>query len=114
MLIIIAVVVFAVTAFGGIVLASHIVRGEFAPLKLSLGHASVGATGLVLLGKALVDGGKNNAAMLSLALFVLTAMGGFTLASFRLRKKLPPKGSVLVHGLVAVCGFLVLVSLVLL
>lgn len=113
-MIIIAVVVFATTAFGGIVLASHVLRDVYAPWMLSLGHALLGATGISILGTALSRVPSNNTLMLSVVLFGMTAMGGLTLASFHLRKKLPPKGAVLTHATGAISGFLVLISLVLL
>jgi len=40
----------------------------------------------------------------------VAALGGFFLASFHLRRKLPPKAVVLVHASVAVIGFLTLLS----
>lgn len=113
-MIIIAVAIFAATAFGGLVLASHIVKNELAPWILSAGHATMGATGLALLAAALAKAPENNTVMLSLVLFVIAALGGFTLASYHVRKRLPPKGTLVLHAVMAVSGFLVLISLVLL
>lgn len=113
-MVIIAVVIFASAAFGGLVLASHVVKHELAPWALSIGHASMGATGLSVLGYALWKAPHNNTIMLSLVLFTIAAMGGFTLASYHFRKKIPPKGAILLHAVMAVSGFLVLISTVLL
>lgn len=112
-MLIVAITIFAITAFGGIVLASHIMRDKFAPWALSLGHALLGASGLSVLIALLVrTGGTHQTLVLSLVLFAVAALGGFTLAGFHMTRKLPPKGSVLAHASVAVLGFLVLISIV--
>lgn len=46
----------------------------------------------------------------ALVLFLLVAIGGFTLLSFHLRKKSLPIPLILVHGGVAVVAFLMLLS----
>lgn len=105
-----AVIAFAVAAVGGLVLAAHVLRNKFAPWALSLLHAALGATGLVLLIVLLVKGGGAQAhgVLIGFALLLVAALGGFLLASFHLRKKLPPKAIVGVHAAVAVAGFLTL------
>jgi hypothetical protein len=105
----IAAVVFAVAALGGIVLAFHVLRRRFAPWALSLLHAALGATGIVLVLVVVINGARGNTA-LALALFVVAALGGFLLASFHYRKQLPPAAIVLVHAVVALAGFGALVS----
>ncbi|MBN8793797.1 MAG: hypothetical protein J0I01_16355 [Stenotrophomonas nitritireducens] len=108
-----ALIVFAVAAIGGLVLAAHVLRGKFAPWALSLLHAVLGATGLVLLVVLMVQGAASRPVMTGLAILLLAALGGFFLASFHLRRKLPPKAVVAIHAGVAVAGFLVLLSQVL-
>jgi two-component system sensor histidine kinase BaeS len=44
----IAILIFAIGAVGGLVLASSVLRGRLAPWALSLLHMALGATGLVL------------------------------------------------------------------
>ena len=105
-----ALIVFAVAALGGLVLAAHVLRGKFAPWALSLLHAALGATGLVLLVMLLLRGAASQPVMTGLAVLLLAALGGFFLASFHLRRKLPPKAVVVIHAGVAVAGFLVLLS----
>ncbi len=102
-----AVIVFALAAVGGLVLASHLFRGQFPPWALSIGHALLGALGLVLL-IAAVLGGAASPANWALIILVVAALGGFFLASFHLRGALPARALVAVHALVAVVGFLVL------
>lgn len=108
-----ALIVFAIAAVGGLILAAHVLRGKFAPWPLSLLHALLGATGLVLLIMLLLDGGAPQPVVIGLVLLLIAALGGFFLASFHLRQKLPPKAVVVVHASVAVIGFLTLLSLVL-
>ena len=44
----IAVLIFAIGALGGLVLANSVLRGKLAPWALSILHMLLGATGLVL------------------------------------------------------------------
>ncbi len=105
-----AVIVFAIAALGGLVLASHVLRDKFAPWALSLLHALLGATGLILLIVIMVQGSGAQRIVAAFVLFLIAALGGFFLASFHLRKKLPPKAVVVLHAGLAVAGFLTLLS----
>jgi hypothetical protein len=104
----IAAIVFAVGALGSIVLALNVLRDKFAPWALSLLHAALGAAGIVLIAVLRAEGGSR--ATTALLLFGVTALGGFGLASFHFRQKLPPKALVVVHALIAVAGFGVLLA----
>jgi hypothetical protein len=108
-----AVIVFAIAAVGGLVLAAHVMRSKFAPWALSLLHALLGAAGLVLLIALLVQGNAPQQVLIGFVLMLVAALGGFFLASFHARKKLPPKAVVLIHAGVAVAGFLTLASVLL-
>lgn len=105
-----ALIVFAIAAVGGLILAAHVLRGKFAPWALSVLHALLGATGLVLLIVLLLQGATTQRVLAGFVLLLVAALGGFFLASFHLRRKLPPKAVVLVHASVAVIGFLTLLS----
>lgn len=105
-----ALIVFAIAAVGGVILASHVLRDKFAPWVVSLLHALLGATGLVLLIALLLEGDAPQVVTIAFVLLLLAALGGFLLVSFHARKKLPPKAIVLVHAGVAVAGFLTLAS----
>jgi hypothetical protein len=107
-----ALVIFAIAALGGLILASRVLRGKFAPWALSLLHALLGAIGLILLIVLLVQGSTAQRVLVGFVLLLIAALGGFFLASFHLRKQLPPKAVVIVHASVAVIGFLTLLSLV--
>lgn len=107
-----AVLVFAIGAVGGLILASSVLRGRLAPWSLSLLHAALGATGLVL-GGIVVLGGSNDVpkiAPIALLILVVAALAGFFLASFHARKALPPRPAVFAHASVAVIGFLLLLG----
>jgi FtsH-binding integral membrane protein len=102
-----AIIAFAAAAVGGLILANSVLRGVFAPWALSLLHAALGATGLFLVLVAVMQGAQNPA-LAALIILAVAALGGFFLASFHLRKQIPPKGIVIVHAVTAVTGFLLL------
>ncbi len=106
-----ALVIFAIAAVGGLLLATHVLRDKFAPWVLSVAHALLGAAGLVVLIVMLVTGSTAQQVLIGFVLLLVAALGGFFLASFHLRKKLPPKAVVVVHALLALAGFLTLLSL---
>ena len=108
-----ALIVFAIAAVGGLVLASSVLRGKFAPWAISILHALLGAIGLVLLLLGVMGGSGAGRAVAALGLLVVAALGGFYLASLHARKAIAPKAVVFVHAGVAVAGFLVLLSAVL-
>lgn len=105
-----ALIVFAIAALGGLFLAAHVLRNRFAPWAVSLLHAGLGAAGLVLLIVLLLQGEARQPILIGFILLVVAALGGFFLASFHLRQKLPPKAVVVVHAGVAIAGFLTLLS----
>ena len=108
----IAILVFAVGALGGLVLANSVLRGKLASWPLSLLHMALGATGLVLTALVVLGGASGVAGIVPIALLILlvAALGGFYLASFHVRQASPPKGVVLIHAGAAVVGFLLLVG----
>jgi len=105
-----AVILFAVAALGGVVLALHVLRNDLAPWGLSILHALLAAAGLVLLLIAVTNGLGSPLATGALVLFAIAAVGGFALASFHLRGKLPNKAVVAAHAAIAVVAFGLLLS----
>jgi hypothetical protein len=105
-----SVLIFAIAAVGGLILASKVLTGKLAPWALSIIHALLGATGLILLALAATSGSANGRTTAALALLVIAALGGFYLASYHLRKKIAPKAVVVIHAGVAVAGFLTLLT----
>lgn len=108
-----ALLIFAVAALGGLVLAASVLRGRMAPWAISIVHALLGATGLVLLLLVVLQGTASGRAAVALGVLALAALGGFYLASIHLRKQVAPKAVVFIHAGVAVAGFLTLLSAVL-
>ncbi len=108
-----ALIAFGIAAVGGLVLAASVLRDKLAPWALSVAHALLGATGLVLLIIILLQGSAPQQVVIGFVLLLVAALGGFFLASFHLRHKIPSKAVVVVHAGVAVAGFLTLLSLAL-
>jgi hypothetical protein len=108
----IAILVFAIGAVGGLVLANTVLRGRLASWPLSLLHMALGATGLVLTAIVVLGGASGISSIVPIALLVLVvaALGGFFLASFHARQIPGPKPVVVIHASVAVIGFLLLVG----
>lgn len=107
----IAIVLFAIAALGGLVMAIGHFRGRTPPKPaIAAVHGVVAAAGLVVLLLAVMNIGAGGAPALALVLFLLAALGGFALLGFHLRRKPLPGGLVGAHGLVAVVAFLVLLG----
>lgn len=111
----IAVLVFAIGAVGGLVLASSVLRERLPSWGLSLLHAALGAAGLVLTAIVVLGHGAESTDVakivpIALLILVIAALGGFFLASFHARKASPPKAVVVIHAGVAVIGFLLLLG----
>ena len=106
----IAILIFAVGALGGLVLANSVLRGRLPSWGLSLLHAALGATGLVLTAIVVLGGSEEGQGVIPVALVILViaALGGFYLASHHARKVPGPKPVVIIHASVAVIGFLLL------
>lgn len=109
-MIIYASITLAIAALGGLYLAGHVLRDRFAPWVISLLHAGLGALGLIILVAALVEGGASQVVLIGFVILLVAALAGFFLASFHLRKQLPPKPVVVMHAGVAVVGFLTVLS----
>jgi hypothetical protein len=104
----IALVLFAIAAVGGIVIALMRFRGKpYPPMGLALVHGAVAAAGLIAL-IALVAQGHSAGATTPLVLFIIAALGGFGLFFHHLRKVALPIWLVVVHALVAVIAFVLL------
>lgn len=109
-----ALVLFALAAVGGLVLAVRHFQGKPLPVPLAVVHGLAAASGLVLVLLAFVAAGAGGGTLAwALGLLVVAALGGFFLVSFHLRGRRAPSPAVVVHALVAVAGFLALLLVVL-
>ena len=100
-------------ALGGIGLLGLRLRGGNPPIGLAIVHGLAAAAGLVTLLIAVLDGARGSA-LLALVLFGVAALGGFVLLfGFHLRQRLLPVGLILLHGTIAVAGYVALLLAVL-
>lgn len=101
----------AVSAVGGLVMAIIRFGGKpHPPTWLAMLHGFLSAAALTLLIYAFFTAGLPGLAKLALLLFLLAAAGGaFMNLNFHWKMLPLPKSLVLVHGGLAVCGFLLLV-----
>lgn len=108
-----ALIVFLVGACGGLVLASFVLRGKLAPWAVSLLHAMLGATGILLLATAILMDNLGKLPIIALCVFLVTAGFGFYLASMHYGKRVAMKRVVLTHASFAITGALLLLAAVL-
>jgi hypothetical protein len=104
---VLAAVLFGLTALGGAGLLLLRLRGGNPPMGLAAVHGLAATASLVTLVVAVV-GGARGAAVWALILFCVAALGGFFLLSFHLRQRLLPVGVIFVHGTVAFAGYVCL------
>lgn len=107
-----ALIVFLVGACGGLVLASFVLRGKLAPWAVSLLHAMLGATGIILLTTAILMDNLGKLPIIALCVFLVTAGFGFYLASMHYGKRVAMKRVVLTHASFAITGALLLIAAV--
>lgn len=104
-----ALVVFAAAAVAGLTMAIGHFKGRTPSVGVAVIHGVFAATGLVLLLLAVFKEGAGNTARWALYLFLIAALGGFTLAlGYHARKRPLPTGLVAGHALLAVTAFLIL------
>ncbi len=105
----IALVLFAIAAVGGLILAVIRFRGQpYPPLGLAVVHGLFAAAGLVALIAGVAQGHAPSRATIALILFIVAALGGFVLFFTHLRKTALPKALIVIHALVAVVAFIIL------
>lgn len=110
MLPIYAAVCFALGALGGLVMAVRSFKGQSIPVPLAALHGLLGAAGLVLLIAVALMGMAGQTMLIALGILVVAALGGFFLLSFHVRGQRHPRAVIVVHALVAVAGFLTLLT----
>jgi len=107
-----AITLFALAAVGGAVLAYTRIVKKDVNLPIAIVHGILAATALVLLIIAVTHTGGTGLTA-ALVVFLIAAIGGFTLLSFHLRMRPMPVPLVLIHGGVAVTAFIILLITVL-
>lgn len=101
-------ILFAVAALGGLVLARMHLKDDDAPLGLAAVHGLLGAAGLVLLLWFVLQNAAGGMLWGAVVLFVLAALGGFVLITKHLRGESLSSGLIYTHGAAAVIGFVLL------
>jgi hypothetical protein len=102
------IVLFAIAAGGGLLLATLRFKDRELPMPVALLHGALAAGGLLTLILIVVKHGGGSLVRVALGLFVIAALGGFFLFSFHVRGKKLPLGVVGVHGAAAVVAFVLL------
>ena len=103
------VVLFAIAAVGGLTLAIMKFSGKGLRWPIVIAHGIFAAAGLIALIGNVVQNSQIFLMNLALVLFLIAALGGFTLLSFHLRKKRQPSALILIHGGAAVISFILLI-----
>lgn len=110
MFLVYAAILFALGALGGLYMATLSFKGKPLPAAVATLHGLFGATGLVLLIVGVLAGMGGGTARIALIILVVAALGGFYLVSFHIKKKQHPRAVIVIHALVAVIGFLTLLT----
>jgi hypothetical protein len=104
-----SIILFAIAALGGVVLAVLRISNRPLPLPLAVVHGLVAATALVIFIVTIVGSAMTpTTAAVALILFLIAAIGGAVLFSLHLSGKKLPLPLVLGHGLLAVVAFILL------
>ena len=102
-----AVVLFAIAALGGVVMAGIRFAGRRnPPTSLAMVHGLLGGAGLTLVLYAACTAGVPSTALLGVALLLVAALGGILLnLNYQWKQRPLPGGVVVGHALLAVVGF---------
>lgn len=105
-----AVVLFSITAMGGLLMAGMRLKGmPQPPAWLAMAHGLLAAAGLTLLIYAAISVGLPSMALLGTGIFVLAGIAGAAMNLSFHSKQLPlPVPMMIAHGVVAVSGLLIL------
>lgn len=104
-----AIVLFIIGAIFGLTILTAILRNKPTPKFSVLAHGTFVVIALLVLISAVASHPGSTLLLVSVVLFVLAALGGFTLLSFDIRSKPIPKVIAIVHPLVAVSALVCLV-----
>ncbi len=100
-----AIVFFALAAILGMILLSYVLQDKETPKRVVFTHGPLAATGLVLL---IIYTVKQPGPVESIVLFSIAALGGVVMLTKDLSGKKIPKWLAVLHGLLAVSGFIFL------
>ena len=107
-----AIVAFALSAVGGLYMATRILNGQLAPWMISVVHLGLGVAGLGLVFLAVSAGAGGFIGLVTLGVLAVAAVGGLALLlPMHLRGVVAPSWVVLVHAGVGIIGVAMLVLL---
>jgi hypothetical protein len=107
---IVAAVLFAIAALGGVIMALIRFSGrDYPPVALAVIHGLFAAAGLITLIVVAVAPGVGLSIRIALLLFLGAAIGGFSLVYYHAKGRPLPISYVVVHGFVAVIAFVILI-----
>jgi hypothetical protein len=106
----IALVLLGLAAVFGLYMASIRLRGAERPAtSVALTHGALAAAGLIALIVAVMSTTNPGMARTALMVLIVAALGGFFLFAMHLQKKALPIPVMVIHGLVAATGFIILI-----
>ena len=106
-----SIVFFALAILMGITLLTFVMQGKKPPRPLVFIHGPLAAAGIIILTAYILSSVYGPTA--SLYVFIAAALGGFFLAYRDFTGKTIPKGVALIHGMIAVTGFILLLAFIL-
>lgn len=107
-MLIIAILLFTLAALLGIYLLSFILQNKNTPKGVAFTHGPLAALGLIILIVYAIM--YKPAPYVSIIIFILAALGGIMLIYRDITGKTLPKWMAVGHGLVAIVGFIFLIS----
>ncbi|EKD54582.1 MAG: hypothetical protein ACD_60C00068G0024 [uncultured bacterium] len=104
-----AIVFFILAASLGLVLLTAILRDRPTYKPIVFMHGTIAGIALIILVTYVALGHTDTLLITSLVLFVLAALGGFTLFTFDINDKPIPKKLAIMHPLLAVVSLILLI-----
>lgn len=104
-----AIVLFLITASGGLILATQRLRSRPLSLALALVHGGMAVLSIGLLALAIMMNPVGTLTAVSLALFLFVALGGVMAFSYHMRNDVLPLWLLALHAGAAVCTVLLLI-----
>lgn len=103
-MLLIALVLFVLAAFGGITMLFMVETRRSLPYWLAGIHGLLAAGGVIALILTILSSPEKAMAIASFIAFILAALGGGYILAFQLRGKPQPLNLIVVHGVVALIG----------
>ena len=108
-MLIFAIILFILTAVFGLQLFLAVFRNEKTPKKFVVFHGSFAFIALLVFVAYIASGHYDKLLIISFALFILAAIGGFTMFTFDMNKKPIPKLIAMIHPVFALTALVILI-----